>query len=463
MKKGTGCLLLALLLGCQGTTGGGSFDASRPARPDAGSPTCDPPCSPEQYCNRLGPVPVCESDCLGSSPYVCGPGYYCETQSDWIHNCAPRFTQCGNSVCEDGQICVSGTCQCLLSEESGTGSDTCYPLSRVCDPRTRRCRMPLAQETGTPWLICTDGAHEIPHAFDSSKGELVYTCKRTCATDSECSAIQKCYQSGPWAGHCNTNYCGFSRDGVDYPGVFYRGCDGLTPDSGTCVSTGGTGLCIESGLLQDGEPCTVDIDRLPLTEARGQSCSGGAICEPVAAGRGRCQRACNVNAQTPGYIGQFPAGCDAGFVCAGFVNAAALEPQPGQCLFGCTLFPSSSCPTDPGGYVNTCVPTPALDGTGVCLQRAAVPVGLGQACSYGDEPPAKVYAANPCNDGQICELPDPKSFSGGTCRQLCDRNACPNPGGTCAMCPGTAPHCEQMISGHFWVSTLTSRVGACHP
>ncbi len=406
-------------------------------------------CSPGQNTCRAGAC-SCSSSLAG--------GYNsCEVEGRWC-----RGTTCGNprqyeeceignteATCDTGLTCTGflfgdgdGLClkPCANTNQCDVGQ-FCYG-GQFCLPITGRFFSALACEQSVP---ASDGGWEMAEEIDGGT-TLV---RRTVGAGNSC--LRKTV----------TNTGGSSGYTDEYPGLGTGNCGYVTYRmwNRNFVSE----ACLEPGLVEENEPCNLDLDR---TKAATQ-CAQGLTCVPTRGGDdGVCLRACNAQPPEFGFTPE-PA-CNAEEVCVNTLRYSDPNNNSvlGACMKRCSVFSADAgtcddlVAVDGGATISavSCVPTQAngelslsLDGTGVCVPQRPTISAPGEACDETDP-----FRGAACDDGQLCtsagNVNQPPR-----CVEVCDLACAPLNGTPPADC-ATRPHA--LCSGEKTCTRVSSTTGA---
>ncbi|XP_063971397.1 fibrillin-2-like isoform X3 [Lytechinus pictus] len=405
-------------------------------------------------------------ECLGDNPCVNGT---CDnTNGSYTCNCTVGFqlssdnstcdVECGNSVCENGGICIDGNCSCVAGF-NGT----------MCENNIDDCLPDPCVNGGN----CTDGVNYFTCTCpDGYNGTM-------CEEDiDECSGTNPCDQ-----GNCtNTNgsytcscYNGFMLSQDESTCIDIDECTGSNPCvNGTCNNNDGSYTCsCDSGFMFNGSTCN-DIDECSGTDPcvngtcnnndGSYTCScdsgfkfNGSTCNDIdeCSGTNPCVNgACNNN------DGSYTCICDSGFMFNGSTCNDINEcTGSNPCVNGaCNNNDGSyTCSCDSGFMFNgsTCNDIDECSGSNPCVNgtcsnndgsyTCSCDIGFmfnGSTCNDIDE----CTGSNPCvngtcinNDGSYtCSCDTGFMFNGSTCNDI-DECAGTNPcgNGSCSNSIGS--------------------------
>jgi len=365
---------------------------------DPGTPDGSGECSEMQDCDSVRQQCV-DINCV-TRPTLCTAEQFCDEDSV-PPACQPRDMTCFNPAfqCPAGQVCNPATAECVVPQPNGTPCD----FDAQCDSSLCIPFQSLRADPG--------------HVMDLSG-----VCGRTCCTDDQCDAGQRCWASGAGARACVpetllamgmfgppvTSICSARRDcpgaecqlGVDDAytvpdrltltcGTSYRARRSCSSDFDCCFATeleclfspSLLGACIDGtctdyrcGSVGD---CPTGIcagNRCRETCATSEDCGGGGACIYIFARAGEASRndyapACSYNISGRGAGGQE---CTTDTDCLDRTCVDATgdpEPQPGTPM-GCrdTCCADSSCQAGEqcrpifvhGQWENHCLPEPVF-------------------------------------------------------------------------------------------------------
>ncbi len=435
--------LLLLTTGCP--DGNGNGDGGVTPEEDGGfippAGGCTGGCGPNQVCDEAA------RRCVSACQPACSLDQLCVKMGD-AHVCQPAQSSCSGTVCEPGQTaCAGDTCSCLSFTEASR--DTCADLGRVCgQPYNAVTQAGGTCENPQAWQACSrecpgGDCGSCPTGFacdESGFWQAFGYCNRTCEADADCSQEEICNTNG---GFCYPKSL-FSPPQNTLPG---RACFQARmidlPDGGQqkeyfrvnpsqlCINTGQNGgtlnaaadlsptgtctwlklrtdtkfveqaTCRPPGQVQLGGTCNPEA----LQRTTANTCATGLECMPQGRnGQGVCMTICNAKPKPDGSP-DAPL-CGTGEACIDFHRVDTLDSIPGACAQTCNVFAAGAnhgC-NDVGGRATACVPTTArgdvalsATGNGLCLPRLPSVAAEGQACSETDP-----FQGAACESGLTC-------------------------------------------------------------
>jgi hypothetical protein len=231
--------------------------------------------------------------------------------------------------------------------------DSCASDGLICDPQSSTCQLPGELSAcfssigcSSPQLVCTPGFQQ--------GNQAVSICARDCLATTDCPLAETTCQSlGQGSSICFIDFC--AQDGTG----FFASCPSASAADGEClpydVSEGMVGICIATGSVANGAPCTGSrsagggVDGLCVA---GSNCASyGGEGQPVVS---VCQPVCDSSATPTGPT------CSSADLCAGFAGTGY-----GDCLEICGADTTVTCPTGTtcqnlsfaNGLYTLCVPT----------------------------------------------------------------------------------------------------------
>jgi len=386
-------------------------------------------CTPDCAGKPCGADDGCEGLCIGDCPgddEVCVEGV-----------CECVYEACGETCCQDGEVCSDGACCLPACDGADCGDDdgcgglcdgVCYGDNRICVEGLCQCAFVQCsgaccaefeacedgQCVGCTPLTCVDLGATCGAPLDGCGGVL--SCG-DCGVNEECGGGYQCECS---YAECGGACCAMTETCAE--GV----CCQIDCDGKACGESDGCGGLCNGSCPGDNEVCVDGACDCAYQECQGVCCDFGAICHDGACCTGDCAGAA----------------CGDSDGCGGLCNGAC----PGDnetCVFGLCFCTYEACDDVCCGPGEACA-------QGVCCALQCA----GAAC--GDDDGCGGLCDGTCaGDNEVCV--------GGACQcqyeacvdvccaggEVCDDGACCAPlacGDPGAECGDLDDGCGQMLS-----------------